>query len=72
MQFKKGYVGFVENCRAQIRGEKSAKLRGQLDARWRRTGRLPKSPLRRCKRLFALPSLSAHNLKSERSCRLLR
>ena len=72
MQFNKGYVGFVENCRAQIRVKKRAKLRGAIDARWRRTGRLPKSPLRRCKRLFARLSLSAHNLKSERSCRLLR
>ena len=28
----KGYVGFVENCRAQIRGgEKSAKLRGAIE-----------------------------------------
>ena len=26
----KGYVGFVENCRAQIRGEKSAKLRDAI------------------------------------------
>ena len=26
----KDYVGFVENCRAQIREEKSAKLRGAI------------------------------------------
>lgn len=27
----KGYVGFVENCRAQIRVKKRAKLRGAIE-----------------------------------------